>query len=274
MKRRALISVLVAVCALAGVLAFAVLFIDGERLRTAVIEYVESQGGVELEIERVERTVSLSPRIEVHNVRLRQPEFTDSPLLEIEHAAFDVDLLSFLFGPLTLRNVVVESPMVVLPLGDEGLLYWGPVIADLLERLRRFDWALQSFSIAKLRVEALHTVRDDRVLVTAASIEGTMPHVADLTLRMREVGGDLEAALPLPISGSVAIDELRLAHTGDDSMTVTLEADGRIGSRPLSIRASSLNVVKGDPNARGPVDATLHVDASTLRVSGTASRGA
>ncbi len=270
--RKAFISLLVVLCLLAVAFVSAALFIDGERLRSAAIEYIESRDGVQLEIERVERTIGLSPRIEVRGLKLRQPEYTDSPLLEIDYAAFNLDLLSFLFAPVTLHDVVVESPMVVLPVADEGLLYWGPAIADLIERLRRFDWALHGFSISELEVEALHTVRDARVVMTAASVEGAMPDVADLTLRIRELGGDLEAALPLPIDGSVAIDELRLEHIVAE-LPVTLEADGRIGSRPLSLRARSGNLLKGDSTARNPLDATLEVGASTLHVSGTASRG-
>jgi uncharacterized protein involved in outer membrane biogenesis len=269
---RILIGLLVVLSAFAGALAAAVLFIDGERLRTVAIDYIE-RSGVELEIERVERTVGLSPRIEVRGLSLREPEFTDSPLLEIEYAAFNLDLLSFLFEPVTLRDIVIESPMVVLPVADEGLLYWGPAIAQLLERLRRFDWALHGFSIVELETEALHTVRDARVLMTAASIEGTMPHVSDLSLRMREIGGDLETTLPFPITDSVDIAEVRLFHT-DAELPVTLEADGRIGQRPLRIRAHSGNVLKGDPTARNAVNATLELGRSTLQVNGTASRGA
>jgi uncharacterized protein involved in outer membrane biogenesis len=271
--RKTLIGLLVVFLVFGGVLASAVLLIDGERLRNAVVDYMERRGGVQLEIERVERTVGLFPRIEVHNLNLRQPEFTDSPLLEIEYAAFDLDLLSLLFEPVTLRNVVLESPTVVLPVADEGLLYWGPVLADLIERLRRFDWALHGFRIDGLEVEASHTVRDARVLLTAASIEGAMPHVADLTLRMRDINGDLRSALPLPINGSLVIDEATLRHA-DQDLPVTLEADGHIGSRPLTLRVRSGNVLKGDPNLRDAIDATLELGTSTLRVNGTASRGA
>ena len=270
---KVLIGSLVVIGVLVGTFAAAVLFVDGERLRNAAINYIERSGGVELEIERVERTVGLSPRIEVRGLSLRAREFTDSPLLEIEYAAFNLDLLSVLFEPVTLRDIVIESPMVVLPVADEGLLYWGPAIADLLERLRHFDWALHGFSIVDLETEALHTVHDGRVLMRAASIEGTMPHLSDLTLQMREIGGDLETTLPFPIMGSVDIAEVRLLHT-DAELPVTLEADGRIGSRPLRIRAHSGNVLKGDPTSRNAVNATLQLGSSTLQVNGTASRGA
>jgi uncharacterized protein involved in outer membrane biogenesis len=270
---KALISFLVVLIVLTGAVASAVLWIDGERLRNLAIGYIERGGRAELEIERVERTVGLSPRIEIHNLRLRQPEFPDSPLLKIEYAAFDVDLFSFIFEPVTLREVVVESPMVVLPVADEGLLYWGPVIADLIERLRRFDWSIHGFSVVGLEVEALHTVRDARVLLTAASIEGAMPQVADLTLHMRAISGDLRAALALPINGTLVLDEARLRHT-DAELPVILEADGHIGSRPLSLRARSANVMKDDSNTRGALEATLELGASTLHVNGTASRGA
>jgi len=268
-----LVGSFVVLGALVGALASAVLFIDGERLRKAAINYVERSGGVELEIERVERRVGLSPRIEVRGLSLRAPAFTDGPLLEIEYAAFNLDLLSLLFEPVTLRDIVVESPNVMLPVADEGLLYWGPAIAHLLERLRPFDWALHGFSIVDVETEALHTVRDARVLMTATSIEGTMPHVSDLTLRIREIGGDLETTLPFPITGSVDIAEVRLLHT-DSELPVTLEADGRIGSRPLRIRAHSGNVLKNDATARNALNATLELGRSTLQVNGTASRGA
>ena len=270
---KVLIGSLVLIGALVGAVAAAVLFIDGERLRNAAIGYIERSGSVELEIERVERTVGLSPRIEVRGLSLRAREFTDSPLLEIEYAAFNLDLLSLLFEPVTLRDIVVESPMVVLPVADEGLLYWGPAIADLLERLRRFDWALHGFSVVDLETEALHTVHDGRVLMRAASIGGTMPHLSDLTLQMREIGGDLETTLPFSIMGSVDIAEVRLLHT-DAELPVTLEADGHVGSRPLTIRAHSGNVLKGDPTSRNPVNVTLELGGSTLQVNGTASRGA
>ena len=130
--RRILIGSLVVLGAFAGAVTAAVLFIDGERLRNAAIDYIERSGSVELEIERVERTVGLSPRVEVRGLSLRAREFTDSPLLEIEYAAFNLDLLSFLFEPVTLRDIVVESPMVVLPVADEGLLY-GKDFRSLLE---------------------------------------------------------------------------------------------------------------------------------------------
>lgn len=275
MLRKLSLSLLVVAFACAGVVASAAFLIDGERLRNAAIDYIERRDGVqlEIEIERVERTLGLSPRIEVRGLRLRQPVFADSPLLDIEYAAFDVDLLSFLFEPVTLHNVVVESPLVVLPVGDEGLLYWGPAIADLMERLRRFDWALHGFRIVGLEVEALHTVQDARVLMTAGSIEGAMPNVADLTLRIAGLGGDLRTALPLPLEGTVAIDELRLLQTGGD-LPVTLEAQGRVGSRPLGVRARSGNVLKGHRNARNGLDATLELGASVLHVRGTTSRGA
>jgi uncharacterized protein involved in outer membrane biogenesis len=270
--RNILFGVLVVLVAFAAAAVAAALFIDGERLRSVAVGYMQ-RSGVVLEIERVERSVGLSPRIEVRGLVLREPEFTDSPLLEIEYAAFNLDLLSFLFEPVTLRDIVIEKPMVVLPVADEGLLYWGPAIASLMERLRRFDWALHGFSIVELETEALHTVRDARVLMTAASIEGTMPHISDLSLRMRDIGGDLEATLPFPITGSIDIDEARLLHTDSES-SVTLEADGRIGARPLRIRAHSGNVLKGDPNARNAINATLELAASTLQVDGTVSRGA
>ena len=120
---KTLVGFLIVLCAFGAALVAAVLLVDGERLRNLAVDYIERSGSVELEIERVERTVGLSPRIEVHGVSLREPEFTDSPLLEVDYAAFNVDLLSFLFEPVTLRDVVVESPMVVLPVADEGLLY-------------------------------------------------------------------------------------------------------------------------------------------------------
>lgn len=267
-----LVGFLLVLGAFGAALVAAVLLIDGERLRKVAIDYIESGGGVDLEIERVERTIGLSPRIEVHGVRLRQPEFTDSPLLEIEYAAFDVDLLSFLFEPVKLRHVVIESPLIVLPVADEGLLYWGPVIADLLERLRRFDWAVHGFSIVELEIEALHTVRDARALMAVASVEGTMPHVSDLALEVRGLSGDLETALPVPATGSIEIDELKLFHP--DAMRVGLEANGRIGERPLTARAEIGNLLKGDPAARGAVQATFELGASALQVNGTASRGA
>lgn len=270
--RKALISLLVVVCVITGVLAASVMLLDGERLRNAAIEYIERRDGVELEIDRLERTVGLSPRIELHGLRLRQPEYTDSPLLEIDHAAFNIDLLSLLFEPVTLRDVIVESPMVVLPIGDEGLLYWGPVLADLLERLRRFEWALHGFRVVELEAEALHTVRDARVLLTAASIEGAMPQVADLALHMRQLSGDLEAAFPLPLKGKLEIDEARLQHA-DGALPVTLDVSGRVDARPLRITARSGNVLKGEPNARGPLEATLELGASRMQLNGTVSRG-
>ena len=141
-----------------------------------------------------------------------------------------------------------------------------------MERLRRFDWALHGFNIAELEIEALHTVRDARALMTVASIEGTMPHVSDLALQVRGLGGDLETASPIPLTGSIEIDELRLFHP--DEASVGLEAGGRIGERALTVRAQTGNLLKGDPAARGAVHATFELGTSTLQVSGTASRGA
>ena len=66
--RKALISLLVVVCVITGVLAASVMLLDGERLRNAAIEYIERRDGVELEIDRLERTVGLSPRIELHGL--------------------------------------------------------------------------------------------------------------------------------------------------------------------------------------------------------------
>ena len=67
-------------------------------------------------------------------------------MLEIEYAAFNLDLLSFLFEPVTLRDIVIESPMVVLPVADEGLLYgkdfglfWSDAPLRVSGRLRKPD---------------------------------------------------------------------------------------------------------------------------------------
>ncbi|MBN1240793.1 MAG: AsmA family protein [Gammaproteobacteria bacterium] len=266
-----LVTLLVTLAAVA--VAAAALYLDGDRLRMLAVQYAERQGGVRLEIESVERTVGLSPRIEVRNLRVREPRFEAAPLLVVEYAAFNADLLSFLFGRATLRDLAVEAPEIVLPVADEGVLYWGPALADFMRRVRRFEWAVHGFSISRLSTEARHTVEDAQVLISVDSIEGTMPRIAQLTFEARDIGGELQTTLPIPTTGSVRIERVRLFHT-ESATPVRLEIDGSIGPRTLRVAARSGNVLAGQAQAREPLHAVVELEQSVLRVDGTISRGA
>lgn len=273
--RKPLVALIGVAAALVLALAAAIAYFDGERLRVLMVRYLERNGGLDVEIEGVERSIGLSPRIELEGVRVREPEFGAASLLEVERAAFGIDLPSLLVGPLTLRDVVIDAPEIVLPVADDGVLYWGPTIANLMQRVRGADWAVHGFEVSRLRAQALHTVGDGEATMRIASVEGTMPRVADLTLRIKRIGGELRGRLPIPVpaGGSVEIDEVRLFHT-DGELPVRFEVDGRVGARALTVRARGGNALKGEADNRQPLRVSAALAESSMDVEGTISRGA
>jgi hypothetical protein len=172
---------------------------------------------------------------------------------------------------MTLDDVVVDGLRIIVPVDKEGALYWDPLVAAMSEWLREFDWSLPQFEIRNLQTESRNITNDNDFLVSARRISGTMARPAELTVLASDVTADLETTLPLRLTGTVTLKRVELGRQQGD-LPVTLEAEGSIGDKALSIEASGGNLLDGDPMERDPLQARIALGDAIASLNGTMSR--
>lgn len=262
-------GLLLAACvAYAGLL----LWYDGDRIRSAVSDRLSGRYGVSFRADALERTLSPRPLIRIEQMRVANEKYSDEPLIQVESASFRLRPWTLLVGPVTLDDIVVDGIEVSVPLDDDGALYWDPLVEAVSDWLYRFDWSLQDVSVRNLHTESRHVSRGNDLLVSAQSIEGSMPRPADLTLSATGVSANLETTLPLRVKGTAKLDSLALQRQSG-ALPVTFSASGRVGDEPLGIEAAGGNLLEGDSMARHPLRATINLGQSTAEIRGTVSRG-
>lgn len=259
--------------ALCGAYAGLLLWYDGERIRSAVSDRLSERYGVSFRADVLERTFSPRPLIRIREMRIANEKHSDEPLIQVESASFRLRPWTLLVGPVTLDDIVVDGIEVSVSVDDDGALYWDPLVEAVSDWLYRFDWSLRDVSVRNLHTESRHVSRGNDLLVSAQSIDGSMPRPADLTLSATGVSANLETALPLRVKGTAKLDRLALQRQSG-ALPVTFSASGRVGDKPLSIEASGGNLLEGDPMARDPLRATISLGTSTAEIRGTVSRDA
>jgi hypothetical protein len=270
---RVLAIVLGLLLVLAGIYAGLLAWFDGERIRSALSERLSERYGVALSVHALERSFSLRPLIRIESMRVANAKHSDQPLIEVESASFRLHPWTLLVGPVTLDDLVIDGITLSVPVDDEGALYWDPLVEAISAWLHRFDWSLPTFTVRGLHTESRHVGRGNDLLVSAGTIEGAMPRLAELTLVATEVNANLETTLPLRLKGNAQLDHVALQRR-EGELPVTFSATGRIGDKSLAVEAAGGNLLDGDPLERDPLQATIEIGPSTARIRGTMSRDA
>jgi uncharacterized protein involved in outer membrane biogenesis len=256
-----------------AIAAYAVLLLwyDGERIRSVVAERMMSQHGIALHIEQVERSFAPRPLVRLAGLRVANAGRPDHELVEIGTASFRIHPLSLILGYMTLDDVVVDGLRIVVPVNKDGALYWDPLVAAVSEWLHEFDWSLPQFEIRNLQTESRNITNDNDFLVSARRISGTMARPAELAIVASDVTADLETTLPLRLTGTATLKRVELGRQQGD-LPVTLEAEGSVGDKALSIEASGGNLLDGDPMERDPLQARIALGDTIALLNGTMSR--
>ena len=270
MKRFLAIMLGLAVAAAAA--CAAVLFwYDGERIRSVVADRMMSRHGILLQVEHLERSFSPRPLIRLAGLRVANAESPDHELVEIDTAIFRIHPLSLIAGSLTLDDLVVDGFRITVPVNEEGALYWDPLVAAVSEWLHEFDWSLPQFEIRNLQTETRNVTNDNDFLVSARSISGAMARPAELTIVASDVEANLETTLPLRLTGTATLKRVELGRQQGE-LPVTLEAEGSVGDKALTIEAAGGNLLEGDPTERDPLQARIALGDTIALLNGTMSR--
>jgi hypothetical protein len=244
---------------------------DGERIRSTVAERMMSRHGVLLHVEHLERSFSPRPLIRLSGLRVANAERPDHELVEIDTAIFRIRPLSLVAGSLTLDDVVIDGLRITVPVDEEGALYWDPLVAAVSEWIHDFDWSLPQFEIRDLETETRNVTNDNDLLVSATRIAGTMERPADLMIVASDVVANLETTLPLRLAGTAVLERLELGRQQGE-LPVTLEVDGKIGDKALTVRAAGGNLLDGDSRERDPLQGRILLGDTATTIDGTMSR--
>ena len=72
-----------------------------------------------------ELDVGFTTRLVASDITLANPPWSDDPeMASVDHLAGEIDLLSFLFGPMTIHNVEITGARALFELGSEGRFNW------------------------------------------------------------------------------------------------------------------------------------------------------
>jgi hypothetical protein len=259
--------------AVAAVAACAALLFwyDGERIRSAAADRMMSRHGVLLQVEHVERSFSPRPLVRLAGLRVANAERPDYQLVEIDTATFRIRLLSLIAGPLTLDDIVIDGLRVTVPVDEEGALYWDPLVSAVSGWLHEFDWSLPRFEIRNLRTESRNVTNDNDFLVSAGRISGAMERAAEFTVVASDVAANLETTLPLRLTGTATLKRVELGRQRGE-LPVTLDAEGSVGDKALTIEAEGGNLLDGDPMERDPLQARVALGNTIALMNGTMSR--
>ena len=119
-----------------------------------------------------------------------------------------------LFSPLTLEDVAINGVIITVPVDEDGLRYWDPLVTAVSNWFHHFDWSIRRFELKDLHAQSRRLRRENELLVSAREVTGTMPRATSLTLIATGVEANLDTAIPLRLYGTAKIDRLELAQEG------------------------------------------------------------
>ena len=250
-------------------------FADLSGWRDTLASAVSDAIGRELKINgEFQPEIGFTTRVVASDITLANPAWSDDPnMVAVDQLAGEVDLLSFLFGPITIRDVEITGARVLFEVDTEG----------------RFNWALGSGrpgdgSGGEVELVIGHAVINDLQLVYAPhgnqTLQAELAHFdfTDDGTGMLDV--DLEGSLegtPLEISGRLGtfiglINANRVEHDlsgrfadaefalqgtiGDLSSLSGVDAEASIGGPDLSQIMAAFRV---DTIVDGPYSARVSI---------------
>lgn len=251
--------------------AGALAWYDGERLSVLTTGHLLDRYGIALEIEQLERTYEWRPLITIRHLRVSNAAAKERTLVDVGAASFRIRPWTLLFNPLTLEDVAINGVTVTVPVDEDGLYYWDPLVTAVSDWFHQFDWSIRRFDVRDLRAESRYLRRENELLVSAREVTGTMPRAASLTLIAAGVEANLDTAIPLRLNGTAKIDRLELAQEGGE-LPVKLTIDGHVQDRLLNVRMTGGNLLEGDPSERDPVQGRITLGDVVTELEGTMSR--
>jgi uncharacterized protein involved in outer membrane biogenesis len=101
-------------------------FADLSGWRDTLASVVSDAIGRELKINgEFQAEIGFTTRVNASNITLANPAWSDDPhMVSVDHLAGEVDLLSFLFGPITIHDVEITGGRVLFEVDTEGRFNW------------------------------------------------------------------------------------------------------------------------------------------------------
>ncbi|MDA3876900.1 MAG: hypothetical protein PF483_07410 [Halothiobacillus sp.] len=210
--------------------AGALAWYNGDRLSDLATGHFRDRYGIALEIEQLERTYEWRPLITIRHLRISNAAAAEQTLVDVGAASFRIRPWTLLFNPLTLEDVAINGVTVTVPIDEDGLNYWDPLITAVSDWFHQFDWSIRRFDLRDLRAESRHLSLENELLISAREVTGTMPRAASLNLIATSVAANLDTEIPLRLNGTAKIDRLELAQESGE-LPVKLTIDGHVQDR-------------------------------------------
>jgi len=261
-KRKLLIFIVAVPVLLVTIVLLYLNFADLSGWRDTVAGLASDAIGRELRINgEFEPEIGFTTRVVATNITLANPAWSDDPhMVSVDRLVGEIDLLSLLFGPITISDVEITGARVLFEVDTEG----------------RFNWVFETDGSAEgdggdVELAISHALVKDLQLVYAPprdqALQAALAHL--------EITDDGTGMLDLDLAGSIA--ELPIEITGRlgsfigliNASAVEHDLEGRIADTEFSLRGtiddlSSLTGVEGDTSASGSelahISATFGLD--------------
>jgi len=226
-----------------------VLFADLSGWRDTVAGLASDAIGRELQINGAfQPEIGFPMRVIATDITLANADWSDdSQMVSVDRLAGEIDLLSILFGPITIRDVEITGARVLFELDHEG----------------RFNWALGSGGSSNgvggdVELVIKHALVKDLQLVYARPQEQAL----EAALSSLEFTDDGTGMLDLDLAGNLGGEPVEISgRLGTfigliNAATVEHDLTGRFADAEFSLRGTiddlgSLTGVEGDASASG-----------------------
>jgi uncharacterized protein involved in outer membrane biogenesis len=241
---------------IAGVVALKVLF-TSERLKAFLIPKIEEATHRTVTVSDISLSIFPSLAIEIDTLKVSNISgegFSERPFLALDRLVLDVKLFPLLKGSLEVPNVLVEQPVILLEINEEGLTNYAPVPEEEDTGHVRVRVTMEGgeFLLSNLQIVNGAVEYYDKEENTAIRLEGiqqsTRIHGEPV---MREVRLWTESSVENFSYGTLAsnlVSGLRLTSKGellyreqDDRLTIE-QGEGTVQDIVLNIKGSVENV--------------------------------
>jgi uncharacterized protein involved in outer membrane biogenesis len=285
MKRRRIVKVAALLIGvpllLLTILLFYLKFADLSGWRDTVAGLVSDSLGRELTIGgEFSPEIGLTTRLVASDITLANPSWSDDPdMVSADQLEIEIDLLSFLFGPITIHEIEITGARVLFELNSDGHLNWEFESSGASEGDgEQFELVLEHVLAHDLQLAYRTPTRPNPLVATIASLESFADEEGMLDLDLDgsiggapfEISGRLgtfvglinAAAVEHDLTGRFADTEIALRGTIDDLGSLTgVEGDASATGSEFSQITSSFGL---DPLIDGPftVEASVRKMAS------------
>jgi len=249
-RRRKLVMIAVAVPLLLVTMALLYLnFADLSGWRDTVATLVSDEIGRELKINgEFAPEIGLSTRLVATNITLANPAWSDDPhMVSVDRLVGEVDLLSLVFGPITISDVEITGARVLFEVDTEGRFNWVFETGGSAEGDGDVDLAISHALVKDLQL-VYAPPRDQALQAAIGRLESTADERGMLDLDLvGSIGGT-----PVEISGrlgtfiglinAAAVEHDLTGHLGE----IEFRSSGRIEDLATLDGADLVAEVRGD----------------------------